>query len=81
MGKKTDRPRTIIFKLLNYKDKERILSSAKKLKNTKIFINEDFSDDTNKIRRELKEKMKHARAEGKYAEIIYDKLVIREFRK
>ena len=49
MGKRqNDRPRTIIFKLLNYKDKERILRQTKRLKSTGIDINEDFRNEGNK---------------------------------
>jgi hypothetical protein len=73
------KPRTIIIKLLNYKDKENILKHSKMLKGTGIFINEDFSYETNKIRRELIEKMKIARNAGKYAVIEYDKLIVKEF--
>ena len=48
-----ERPGTIIFKLLGYKDKEVMLQNAKKLKDTGIYIYEDFSDETNMIRRSL----------------------------
>ena len=51
--KNTERPRTIILKLLNYQDKERIMENAKKLKNTGIFINEDFSKETIEKRKKL----------------------------
>jgi len=55
MGKKQqeNRPRTIIFKLLNWKQKELILKNTKKLKDTGIYINEDFSDATIEIRKHL----------------------------
>ena len=49
MGKRQrNRPRTTIFKLLNYKDKERILEHTN--------INEDFSFETIEIRKRLKKK-------------------------
>jgi hypothetical protein len=73
-----DSPRTVILKLLNYKDKELILKNAKMLKGKGIFINEDFSEETNKIRRDLIEKMKSARNSGKYAVLAYDKLIVKE---
>ncbi|XP_065640515.1 uncharacterized protein LOC136073082 [Hydra vulgaris] len=60
-------------------NKEKILENTKMLKGTGIFINEDFSFETNKIRRELSEKMKIERNAGKYAIIEYDKLTVREF--
>ena len=40
--KKSNRPRTIICRILNYKDKVKIPKNAKKLKRKNIFINEDF---------------------------------------
>ena len=75
------RPRTIILKLLRYKDKELILKNGKKLTNSGIFINEDFSDETNYIRVGLKHKMKLEREKGKYCVIRYDRLITREFKK
>ncbi|XP_057304910.1 uncharacterized protein LOC130641911 [Hydractinia symbiolongicarpus] len=45
-------PRTIVAKLLNWEDKEAILMNAKKLKNTCIYIYEDFSAATRLIRKE-----------------------------
>lgn len=39
----TGRPRLIVVKLLQFKDKDEILKQAKYLKSTNFFINEDFS--------------------------------------
>ena len=75
------RPRTIVLKLLNYKDKTRILRNVKNLKGTGIFINEDYSHETLLIRKQLFEEMKKQRVNGKYAIVIYDRLITREFRK
>ena len=36
------RPRTIVYRFLRFKDKQNILQNAKKLKNTGIYIYEDF---------------------------------------
>lgn len=87
MGKKSNKEgenggktRTIIFKLLNYKDKEHILRNSNKLKDTGIYINEDFSDETNEIRRELRIKMKENREAGKFSKIVYDRLITAEFK-
>lgn len=38
------RPRQIIVKLLRFKDKQAILSYARKLRGTNIYINKDFSE-------------------------------------
>lgn len=70
------RPRRIMVNLLRLKDKQRILSSAKKLKGTNIYINEDFSGAVLQRIKELWPKLKAASAQGKKAILRYDKLVI-----
>ena len=47
------KPRTIVCKLLWFKDKQNILRKAKLLKGTNIFINEDYCLDTVEYRNEL----------------------------
>ena len=47
------KPRTIVCKLLNYKQKEEILRNTKKLKGSNIFINEDFCYETMQYRKKL----------------------------
>ncbi|XP_065684704.1 uncharacterized protein LOC124809419 [Hydra vulgaris] len=71
--------RTIVVKLLDFKDKEAILRNSSKLKGKNIFINEDFCAETNRIRKDLREKMKIERQSGKFAYISYDKLIVREW--
>ena len=73
-----ERPRTVVLKLLDFKDKEKVLSKRKKLTNTNIFINEDFCKETVEIRKSLMPKVKELREQGKYAIISYDKIVSRE---
>ena len=41
-GQNRDRPSTVVCRN-RFKDKQRILNNAKKLKNTRIYIYEDFS--------------------------------------
>ncbi|XP_065658843.1 uncharacterized protein LOC136083376 [Hydra vulgaris] len=72
-------PRTIVIKLLNHKDKVKILKNANKLKGSGIYINEDFSLETSTIRKKLLEESKLHRINGKYSVVIYDKLIVREF--
>ena len=76
-----DNPRPIIAKLLNYEHKEIIMTNARKLKGTGIFINEDFSSETNVIRKRLWEDVKELRKKGKYAILQYDRILSRDFRK
>jgi len=74
------RPRTIIFKLSSWKQKQRILKNRNKLRHTGMFINEDFSDATNEIRKQLTIDMKKNREDGKYSVLVYDRLITREFK-
>ena len=77
-GKKIDsRHRTIVLKLSKYKSKELILKNAHKLKGQNIYINEDFSNETRAIRKELIPKMWQHRKEGKFCVLSYDKLIIK----
>ena len=52
-SEKPGKPRTIVCRFLNYKDKTNILKNAKKLKGKNLFINEDFSHETMELRKEL----------------------------
>ncbi|XP_065684339.1 uncharacterized protein LOC136096709 [Hydra vulgaris] len=80
IGKKEE-SKTIVVKILHYKDKIKVLNSSNRLKETGIYINEDFSFETTIIRKKLSEEMKMHRKNGKYSIIKYDKLIVREFRK
>ena len=71
------KPRTIVCCFLNYKDKTNILKNAKKLKGKNIFINEDFSHETMELRKELWEKVKKHREEGKIAYLHYRTIVVK----
>ena len=57
------------------------MTNARKLKGTGIFINEDFSSETNVIRKRLWEDVKELRKKGKYAILQYDRILSRDFRK
>ena len=50
------KPRTIVCKLLTYKQKEEILRNTKKLKGSKIFINKNFCYETMQYRKKGYEK-------------------------
>ncbi|XP_035692546.1 uncharacterized protein LOC118427017 [Branchiostoma floridae] len=79
MNKDNPRPRQVVVRLLRYKDKQLILNQARShLKNTPIYINEDFSEAVRKRRAELLPELKAARSRGEYAVLSYDKLVIRK---
>ena len=75
-----NRKRTIIVKFLNFKDKSRILHTyrEKKLWKEKIFVNEDFSEETASIRKGLLQKAKDLRSQNKVAKVVHDKLIVYE---
>ena len=74
--------RKIIVKFLNFKDKQEVLSEYKvrKLWTKVIFINEDFSEDTMEKRKGLFQRAKELREEGKFAKVVYDRLIVRDRR-
>ena len=76
-SKKGNTPRTIVCRILNYKDKVKILRNAKKLKGKNIFINEDFCQATLDHRKELWKEVKRLREEGKIAYLQYRSIVVR----
>ena len=72
---RSQRPRKIIARFVNFKDKEKVLKARKWLVGTNIYINEDFSDRIKMIRKDLWPKVKAARQAGQRAFLCYDKIV------
>ena len=75
------RPRTIVLKMLNCKDRCTILKNANKLRGSGIYINEDFSVETINIRKRLWNDVLKLRQDGKYAVLQYDRIIQHDFRK
>ena len=73
--------RTIVLKLLDYKDKIEIMKNARKLKGTGVYINEDFSRETMEIRKRLWSDVIKLRQEGKFAVLQYDRIFQHNFKK
>ena len=77
MGKhKRNRPRTIIFKLNKFKDKQKILQNARNLKYTGIFIYKDFCDDTMELRKSLWEQVLEHHWQNKITYLNYSSIVV-----
>ena len=74
----SDTSRTIVAKFSSYKTKELILKKANQLKGTGYYINEDFSKETLETRKENWKKVKKLRESGKYAVLVYNKVVWKE---
>ena len=76
-NERNSHPQTIICRLLRFKDKQRIIQSLKKLKNTGIFIYEDFCKDTMDLRKQLWEKVLEHRANNEISYLKYRSTVVR----
>lgn len=73
----SDKARPVVVRCLRFKDKELVLFKARAmLKNSSIYVNEDFSDLLSRKRAKLILTMKKAREQGNYAIISYDRLVV-----
>ena len=72
------RPRTVVCKLLSFVDKTRIIKNSHRLKGTSYYVNEDFGKETLAYRKELWEKVKALRKEGKIAYLNYKSIIVRE---
>ena len=68
----SEKLRTIVCNLLNYKQKEEILRNTKKLKGSNIFINEDFCYETMQYRKKLWEEVKNLQSKAKLPILIID---------
>ena len=71
-------PQTIIYKLLRYEDKVKILQKANKLRGTNIFINEKFSRESMELRKKLWKEVKAHRDKGRVAYLSYRTVVVKK---
>ena len=71
-------PRTIVCRLRDWKQREEVLRKARREKPEGLFISEDLAFETLQKREPLVPKLKAAKAEGKIAYFVLDKLIIRE---
>ena len=72
----TNRPRNIVAKFLQFKDRETVRRARTNLKGTNCFINEQFPKDIADRRKQLYPKMRQAIRDGKRAWLSYDTLYI-----
>ena len=71
-----NKPRPIVVKFNWHQDKEFVRINAKKLKGTKIWIAEQFPEEIESARKTLYPELRKAKAEGKKAIMVRDKLYI-----
>ena len=59
-----------------HQDREHVRLNAKKLKGTNIGVSEQFPEEIESVRKALYPELKKAKAEGKRAKLVRDKLII-----
>ena len=64
--KNQNRPRTIICRITKFKVKQRIFKTVKLLKNSVIFIYEDFCKDTMELRKNIWQEVLEYRRQNKF---------------
>lgn len=74
VGPKQNAP--IIARCTHYKHKVKILRARQKLKGTRIFINEDFSERVRGVRKALRKCMGDLNKSGKKVNLVYDHLFV-----
>ena len=75
-NKDPTRPRTIISRLTKFKEKQKILINVKVLKDTGIFIYEDYRKDSMSVRKRLWEQVLNYRKQDKIAYLNYRSIVV-----
>ena len=77
-GDSQDKPRTIICRLRDWKQREAVLREARKIKPPGLYISEDLARVTLRKREGQIAKMKEAKSAGKTAYFILDRLIIKD---
>ncbi|KAK3889420.1 hypothetical protein Pcinc_006584 [Petrolisthes cinctipes] len=71
-------PRPIVARFSRYSDREAVMRSARKLRETNIYISDDLCAASQAIKNAQMPQLKQARAQGKVAYFKYTKLIIKE---
>ncbi|XP_077519803.1 uncharacterized protein LOC144129518 [Amblyomma americanum] len=74
--KQGTRPRPVIIKLFDHREKMTILKNCSKLKNKAFSVSEDFSAHTRLKRKKLWDSTSEIRAAGGKVQLVYDKIRI-----
>ena len=72
------RPRTVVVRFERFGDREAVLRNARKLKGTRVFINEDLCAASQAKKQSQFPLMKKARSQGKIAYFKYTRLIIKD---
>lgn len=78
LGSRMSTNKPILLGLTTERRKQQIFRNSKVLKDLEISIRDDLPPEVRAVRKDLLEKMKKLRAEGKYAIVRFDQLIVRE---
>lgn len=76
--KKVGKVRPIIARLYDYNEKVAIFKNAMKLKNSKISISDDYSNETRRRRKRLWDSTKDERSNGRRVKLVRDRLKLND---
>ena len=74
------RPRTIVCKLYDWKQKELIMKMTRRIKPVGLYVNEDLAKETLDKREEQRPKLEEAKWNEKVAYFVLDKLIVKDRR-
>ena len=75
------RPRTIVCRLRDWKQKDEILRAARRMEPPGMFFSEDLANETMEKRKAQLDKLKEAKRAGKMAYFVLDRLLIKDRRR
>ena len=75
------RPRSIVCRLRDWKQKDEILRAARRMKPPGMFLSEDLANETMEKRKAQLDKLKEAKRAGKMVYFLLDRLVINDIRR
>ena len=71
-----EKPRAIVAKFHEFKQRQDVKMRSKELKGTRFYINEQFPPEVHEQRKELLRVMKSKRDQGHRVRLVYNKLYI-----
>ena len=71
-------PRTIVCRLRDWRQKDLIIRSARRIKFAGLFINEDLAKETMEKREDQRAKMEEAKRNGKMVYFVLDRLIVKD---
>lgn len=77
-GPTSSSPRTIVARFERFGDREAVLRNARKLKGTRIYVNEDLCPASQELKKSQFPLLKQAREAGKIAYFRHTKLIVKD---